>query len=83
MNQPYGPNPNGVPAIRLWDPAPLTIAVGANPAAPVVYGTSETKFDRHFKNGRAMQYNFFIEKRFAQHLVRFDRIQRFQKRQPV
>jgi hypothetical protein len=40
------------------------MAVGANPGAPSVYGTSESKFDRFYKNGRAMQWNFFLEKRF-------------------
>ncbi len=65
MDLPYGPNPNGVPAIRMYDPAYLNIAVGANPGAAQVYGASEAKFDRYFKNGRAMQWNFFIEKRFT------------------
>ncbi|MEO8592663.1 MAG: TonB-dependent receptor [Candidatus Solibacter sp.] len=65
MSQPYGTNPKGVPAFRMNDSHPVAIAVNANPAAPVVYGTSETKFDRHFQNGRAIQYNFFVEKRFG------------------
>ncbi len=64
MNQPYGPNPNGVPAFHMWEDAPLAIAVNADPGAPVVYGMGNTYFERNFKNGRAMQYNFFIEKRF-------------------
>ena len=65
MDQPYGPNPNGVPAFRLWEDAPVAVAVGANPAAPVAYGQSFTYFDRNFKNGRAQQYNLFIEKRLT------------------
>ena len=64
MQQPYGASPNGVPVIRLSDPHPLSIAVGANPKAPSIYGVAESKFDRQFKNGRAMQWNFFVEKRF-------------------
>ena len=64
LEQPYGPNPNGVPVIHLWDPVPLNIATGAEPSAPALYGVSESKFDRYFKNGRSMQYNFFIERRF-------------------
>ncbi|MFL6446123.1 MAG: hypothetical protein ACJ746_00220, partial [Bryobacteraceae bacterium] len=37
----------------------------ANPAAPINYGIAEAKFDRHFKNGRAMQWNIFLEKTLA------------------
>jgi trimeric autotransporter adhesin len=65
LQQPYGPNPNGVPVGRFWDPTPLAIATGANPAAPINYGIAEAKFDRHFKNGRAMQWNIFLEKTLA------------------
>ncbi len=64
MDQPYGPNPNGVPAFREWQDCPVAVAVGANPAAPVVYGQSFTYFDRNFKNGRAQQFNLFVERRF-------------------
>jgi trimeric autotransporter adhesin len=64
MELPYGTSPNGVPVMRFWDPHGLNLAVGANPGAPSVYGTSESKFDRFYKNGRAMQWNFFFEKRF-------------------
>ena len=35
------------------------------PAAPINYGISEAKFDRHFKNGEAMQWNLFVEHTFA------------------
>ncbi|MEO8592385.1 MAG: TonB-dependent receptor [Candidatus Solibacter sp.] len=65
MQTPYGASPNGVPAIHLNDSAFLNIAPGGDPGAAGVYGTSEAKFDRHFKNGRATQYNVFIERRFA------------------
>ena len=65
QQQPYGPNPNGVPVGHFWDPVALAIAAGANPAAPINYGISEAKFDRFFKNGRAQQWNLFIEKTFA------------------
>jgi trimeric autotransporter adhesin len=65
MQQPYGPTPNGVPVLRMTDSVPLNMATGANPAVPALYGISEAKFDRFFKNGRALQYNFFIERRFA------------------
>ncbi|MFB3777755.1 MAG: TonB-dependent receptor domain-containing protein [Bryobacteraceae bacterium] len=67
MQQPYGPNPNGVPALRFTDPHPLNLAAGANPSAPPLYGLSsgDYRFDRFYKNGRVMQWNFFIERRFA------------------
>ena len=62
MEQPYGLNPSGVPAFHFYDSQPLNIAVGANPAAPSIYGVSEDKFDRHFKNGKAQQWNLFVER---------------------
>lgn len=65
QEQPYGANPNGTPVSHFWDPITLAIAAGANPAAPINYGISEAKFDRHFKNGRAMQWNFFVERTFS------------------
>jgi trimeric autotransporter adhesin len=65
MQQPYGSSPNGVPVLRFYEPHPLNLAVGANPSAPSIYGISEAKFDRHYRNGRAMQWNFFVERRFA------------------
>ena len=65
MQTPYGASPNGVPVIHMYDSAFLNIAPGGDPGAAPVYGTSEAKFDRHFKNGRAIQYNLFIERRFA------------------
>ncbi|HEX3875861.1 MAG TPA: TonB-dependent receptor, partial [Bryobacteraceae bacterium] len=65
METPYGLNPSGVPAFHFYDSQPLNIAVGANPAAPSIYGVSEDKFDRHFKNGMAQQWNVFVERTFA------------------
>jgi trimeric autotransporter adhesin len=65
MQQPYGLNPSGVPAIHSYDNTPLNIAVGANPSAPSIFGVSEDKFDRHFKNGMAQQWNVFVERTFA------------------
>ena len=65
METPYGLNPSGVPAIHFWQDTPLNIAAGANPQAASLYGVSEDKFDRHFKNGMAQQWNFFVERTFA------------------
>lgn len=62
---PYGTNPDGVPVSRFTDPAPLVPAVGANNAAPQVYGTSAALFDRHLKNQVAKQGNVFIEQAFG------------------
>jgi hypothetical protein len=59
---PYGTNPNGMPAYRFTDPAPLTQAVGASLTAPAVWGVSEARFDRHLKNGVSKQWNVFFEK---------------------
>ena len=44
------------------DPAPIAPAIGGDPTAPQVYGIGEARFDRHFKNGQARQWNFFIER---------------------
>ncbi|MFB3776607.1 MAG: carboxypeptidase regulatory-like domain-containing protein [Bryobacteraceae bacterium] len=59
--QVYGANLNGLP-MRFTEPAIIIGGVGANPAAPEVYGWSQTQFNRYLKNGRAMQWNFFLEK---------------------
>ncbi|MEP6715057.1 MAG: TonB-dependent receptor, partial [Terriglobia bacterium] len=59
---PYGVNPGGVPALHFWENTPLNLAVNANTSAPSIYGVSESKFDRHFKNGMAQQWNFFVER---------------------
>jgi len=62
---PYGTNPNGVPVTNLTDPAPIVAAVGANQAAPQIYGTQTTYFDRHLKNQVAKQGNVFIEEAYG------------------
>jgi trimeric autotransporter adhesin len=63
QQRPYGTNPNGVPAIHLWEDAYLDVATNNEVAAPNIYGQkNESKFDRKFKNGRAKQYNVFIER---------------------
>jgi hypothetical protein len=58
----YGSNPRGVPVIRFSDPAPIAPAIGGDSSAPQVYGIGEARFDRHFKNGQARQWNLFIER---------------------
>ena len=58
----YGSNPRGVPVIRFSDPAPIAPAIGGDSSAPQVYGIGEARFDRHFKNGQARQWNVFIER---------------------
>jgi hypothetical protein len=58
----YGTSPRGVPVIRFSDPAPIAPAIGGDPTAPQVYGIGEARFDRHFKNGQARQWNVFIER---------------------
>src|SRR5215831_17772484 len=65
MQQPYGLNPVGVPALHFNEATPLNVAVGANPSAPTIYGVSENKFDRHFKNGLSQQWNVFVERTFG------------------
>jgi hypothetical protein len=62
---PFGSTPNGVPVTRLTDPLPIVAAVGANQAAPQIYGTSTTYFDRHLKNQVAKQANVFLEQAFG------------------
>ena len=62
---PYGLSPSGVPVLHFWDNHPLNIAVNANPSAPAIYGVTANYFDRHFKNGMAQQWNFFVERTFA------------------
>jgi len=66
VNQvPYGDNPQGVPVVKFSDPAPLAPALGADVTNPAVWGLGECRFDRHYKNGRAMQWNVFIERRLG------------------
>ncbi|MBS1801506.1 MAG: TonB-dependent receptor [Acidobacteria bacterium] len=62
---PYGSTPNGVPVTRSSDAAPIVAAVGANQAAPQIYGTGTTYFDRHLKNQVAKQGNLFVEQAFG------------------
>jgi hypothetical protein len=62
---PYGTNPNGVPTSRFTDPSPLVPAVGANAAAPQIYGTTGAYFDRHLKNQLMKQGNVFVEQAFG------------------
>ncbi len=62
---PFGTDPHGMPVGKFSNRVDVLPVVGANPSSPTVYGVSEARFDRHLKNGRAMQWNFFIEKSFA------------------
>jgi hypothetical protein len=62
---PYGINPNGVPATRFTDPAPVVLATGSNAAAPQIYGGSNALFTNQLKNGIARQGNIFLEKSFG------------------
>lgn len=67
VNQiPYGLNPQGVPVVKFSDPAPLALAVGADFNNPAAWGIGECRFNRQYKNGQAMQWNFFIERRFGE-----------------
>lgn len=67
VNQiPYGLNPQGVPVVKFSDPAPLAPAVGNDVTNPAAWGIGECRFDRHYKNGQAMQWNFFIERRLGE-----------------
>ncbi|MGH9163628.1 MAG: TonB-dependent receptor [Vicinamibacteraceae bacterium] len=60
--RPYGLDPHGVPVARFSDDAPLAPAIGGDPANPGVYGIGEARFDRHHTNGRAIQWNVFVER---------------------
>jgi hypothetical protein len=62
---PYGTSPHGVPVGKFSEQASILPVVGADPSNPSVYGVSEARFDRHLKNGRAMQWNLFVEKAFS------------------
>lgn len=62
---PFGSNPQGIPVARFSDPAPIKRVVGANVSAPEIYGGGDSFFLRNFKNGRALQWNFFMEKAFG------------------
>jgi hypothetical protein len=66
VNQiPYGTDPQGVPVVKFSDPAPLSIAVRGDVNNPRAYGIGEARFDRHYRNGRAMQWNFFVERKLG------------------
>jgi trimeric autotransporter adhesin len=62
---PYGLSPHGIPEGRFSDPPLIAVAAGSNPAAPQNYGFAQAFFDRDLKNGRALQWNFFVEKAFS------------------
>jgi hypothetical protein len=62
---PYGLSPAGVPIGTFSDPVTLVPALGGDPNAAGVYGIGEARFDRHFKNGRIMQWNAFLERRLS------------------
>ncbi len=61
---PYGTNPNGTLVGNFWDPAATVIipAVGANSAAPQLYGAGGTFFNVQEEHpSRADMWNLFIE----------------------
>jgi hypothetical protein len=68
---PYGTNPNGIPQ-RFWESTSLNVAAGANSAAPQIYGQSGNarlfgrgSGENGFRNGKAYQWNFFVERRIG------------------
>jgi hypothetical protein len=67
--QPFGLDPQGVPAGRFWDNALYTVvpAVAADPSLPQLYGAGSTYFfDRDgTRNGRVHQANLFVERRIG------------------
>ena len=62
---PYGLTPAGVPVGTFQNDVTLVPAIGGDPNAAGVYGIGEARFDRHFKNGRVMQWNAFLERRLG------------------
>ena len=59
------PGSTGVPAL-FSAPPPVLAAIGANSAAPQIYGqTSSPLFDHFFKNGKVYQWNFFVERQIS------------------
>ncbi len=65
--RPFGYDPKGVPIARFWEEAPhiFTPAVGGVESNPIVYGISSPKFNyRNYQDGRAQQWNLFIEKTY-------------------
>ena len=66
MQLPYGLSPSGVPVLHFWDDTPAEYRGGRGPlGSRRSTEVSANKFDRHFKNGVAQQWNFFIERTFA------------------
>jgi hypothetical protein len=65
-DQPYGLNPHGVPVGRFSDNGVAIIVppVGPDASNPAVYSPG-TGFTTNIPNGRAMQWNFTVEKRFS------------------
>ncbi len=65
---PYGTNPNGNLVGYFYDPAasPIIPAVGANSAAPQLYGTGSAFFDYSGEHPpRVQMWNFFIERQLS------------------
>ena len=62
---PYGLNPPACPSAPSQNDVTLVPAIGGDPNAAGVYGIGEARFDRHFKNGRVMQWNAFLERRLG------------------
>jgi hypothetical protein len=62
---PYGLTPAGVPVGTFQRDVTIVPAIGGDPSAPGIYGIGEARFDRHFKNGRVMQWNAFLERRLG------------------
>ena len=76
------------PARRAGDPL---LRSGADRAgdrrrsrrAPQVYGIGEARFDRHFKNGQARQWNIFLERSLVQRLDGLGRLHGVGEPQPA
>lgn len=69
-DQVYGLNPNGVPVGQFstngptTGPAIIVAPIGANPKAPQAFSPGSA-FSTHEPNGRIMQWNFSLERRFS------------------
>jgi hypothetical protein len=74
-NLQFGTSPAGVVVGPMESSAvsPLVPAVGANPAAPQIYGQAQSgtnaTFARNYANGRMQQYNLFVEKQVGSWLL--------------
>ncbi len=65
---PFGNNPNGTLVGNFWDAAasPVIPAVGANSAAPQLYGSGFPFFNRNSERPpRVQQWNIFVEKQLS------------------